>query len=195
MSEISIVRASQEHARFIATATLNAERANLGKGMWDTFFDIGGAVSEEDAQSCLEAVIADSDRFPETHIALANFFLAVKTKDGEPVGSCSIYGEPFSVPNTWKALNKVTKERLSWDEDMFQLGYNRLACMQDVSAWPALVSLTFKWLFYWYLILIELLSCALDSPDLKLSYPITSQSQHITTILISLPQTLKSFKS
>ena len=35
-------------------------------------------------------------------------------------------------------MGLVAKEVLGWDEEMYQKGYERLACMRDNKAWPAL---------------------------------------------------------
>ena len=42
------------------------------------------------------ALIRPFTRFPETHIVYTNFLLAFN-REGEPVGSCSCYGQPYNV--------------------------------------------------------------------------------------------------
>ena len=133
----TIGTARAEHAAFIATATLLAERANLGKGMWDTFFDIGGLSTEAQALTCLEALVGAVERFPYNHLAYTNFFLAYDAA-GLPVGSCSCYAEPTGIPKTWKALKVLSQEVLGWTKEQFQTGFMRLACMREDGAWPDL---------------------------------------------------------
>jgi GNAT superfamily N-acetyltransferase len=135
MDIITIARASVDDARWLAKATLFAERAHTGKGIWDAL--LGQTCVDSDSQilECLHYVILS---VPESHIHYSKFFVAKITANGRLLASCSGYGgETDHLTATFEGLKHASTIVLGWDSEKFSSRMNMLSFMKtDFPAWP-----------------------------------------------------------
>jgi hypothetical protein len=129
-SEFSIDYATKDDCEFIAKATIYAERALLGVGMWDVFFE---GHEEYSISKCLTLC---SSTVENSHLNWRNFIIA--RYNGVPVASCSRYMKPFSVIATYDGLKDITTTLLNWEDKEYDAACDRLDFLRDESSWPDL---------------------------------------------------------
>ena len=127
---LTVDRATASDAAFIAKATLLAERAHTGKGIWDAVLGDNGVILEG-GMACLEDVV---ESCPTAHIYFGNFFI-IRSEDGKPVASCSCYPSPdYGLTTTFEALKPIVAKHLGWKAEEFQQHIAKLDFMN--SAFP-----------------------------------------------------------
>jgi len=132
MSDITISKATQEDALWLANATLWAERAHTGRGIWDALLVDDNDGSEETALQCLADVIANAEN---SHLYYNHVFVA-RSYDASggksiPVSSCSGYGSTHTtISATLDALKVSCMSICKWSSERYEERRRRLSFLQ-----------------------------------------------------------------
>lgn len=107
--------AEARDASFISIATVEAERAHTGIGIWDVLLSSDGIKIQTETDT--HAFIALGEAImnsPSSHLAIDNFSV-IRSESGEAVACCSCYMYPKSnLSSTFDKLREVLLRDCGW---------------------------------------------------------------------------------
>lgn len=119
---------------FLAHATISAERAHTGCGIWDILLGDNKQIHEK-GYLCLAEIARNN---PRSHLYYDRFLVA-RTQEGVPIACCSGYTcAETSLGNTLQLLEHEAARYLNWTKSVYEEHLNQINFLN--TSWPEEVS-------------------------------------------------------